>query len=56
MQARLLDELGAHHNIFIEKRAGIIAVGADTADHGREMDDHVGLVGSVEVGNGVGLG
>ena len=41
-QPRLLHELRAHHQVVVEEPAGVLAVGADAADHRREMDDDVG--------------
>jgi hypothetical protein len=43
----LVNELHAHHQIVVEKFAGLLAVGADAADLGCQMDDDIRL-GSVD--------
>jgi len=40
-QARLLHQLDAHDEVFIKEAPGVLAIGADPADHGREMDDRL---------------
>ena len=40
-EARLLHELDAHDRVVVEEAAGVLAVGADAADDGREVDDDV---------------
>ena len=42
VQARLLDELRAHHQVVVEEPAGILAVGPDAAHDGGEVNDDVG--------------
>jgi len=39
--ARGLDELHAHQQVVVEEFAGALAVGADAADDGGEVDDHI---------------
>ena len=41
-QARLLHELDAHDRVVVEEAARVLAVGADAADDGGEVDDDVG--------------
>ena len=35
----------AHHQVLVEEPARVVAVGADPADHGGQMEDHVGCRG-----------
>jgi hypothetical protein len=42
VQACLLDELRAHHQVVVEEPAGVLAVGPDAAHDRREVDDDVG--------------
>jgi len=42
VQACLLDELHAHHQVGVEEPAGVLAVGPDAAHDRREVDDDVG--------------
>jgi len=41
-QAGLLDKLDTHNEVFVEEFAGVLAVGADSADDCCEVDDNVG--------------
>ena len=41
-EARGLDQLDAHDRVLVEEPARVLAVGADPADDGREVDDDVG--------------
>ena len=43
--ARLLHELDAHDRVVVEEAPRVGAVGADAADDGREVNDHVGAQG-----------
>ena len=38
----VFDELRAHDQVVVEEPAGVLAVGADAADHGGEVDHEVG--------------
>ena len=40
-QPRLLHRQRAHHHVLVEEAAGRLAVRADAADDGRQMDDDV---------------
>ena len=40
-QTRPLHELDAHHGVLVEEPAGIVAVRADAADNGRQVDHQV---------------
>jgi hypothetical protein len=42
LEAALLHELHAHHQVLEEERAGVLAVGPDPADACREVHDEVG--------------
>src|SRR5262249_12051057 len=40
-QPCLFHELGSHHQVVVEEAPRILAIGADTADNGSEMDDQI---------------
>ena len=41
-QPGVLHQLDAHDRVLVEEAAGVLAVGADAADDGRQVDDDVG--------------
>jgi hypothetical protein len=40
-----VQELRAHHQVVVEEVRRVLAVGADPADFGRQVNDHLGLDG-----------